>query len=109
MRYFIITYLRKSNGQIDEQTEITKNLRRKDIQCANVILDFRDRQIVKAWANGQPMVRNWDYVVTYFMQYYQHIFKRLANENGYEIELESSTEDPQPSDTSPDLVESHNQ
>lgn len=108
MRYFIITYLRKSNGQIDEQTEVTKSLRRRDVQCANIILDFRDRRVEKAWMDGQSMPRDWDHILGYFMQYYQNIFQRLANENGYSIEI-ASDEVPQPSDTNPDLVESQNQ
>lgn len=109
MRYFIITYLRKPNGQIDEQTEVTKNLRRRDLQCANVILDFRDRRIEKAWMNGETMPRDWDHILTYYWQYYKNVFARLAEENGYTIEIDQTTESQQSSDIDPELVESHNQ
>lgn len=109
MRYFIVTYLRKPNGQIDEQTEVTKNIRRTHIQCASVILDFRLRRVEKAMIGGEAMPRDWDRLLAYFMQYYESIFKRLAQENGYEIELERTSQDPLPNDNVPDLAESHSQ
>lgn len=109
MRYFIITYLRKANGQIDEQTEVTKNLRRNHIQCASVILDFKSRRVEKAVLGGESVPRDWDRLLAYFMQYYENIFKRLAQENGYEIELERTSQDQQPTDSGLETVESHSQ
>lgn len=109
MRYFIVTYLRKPNGQIDEQTEVTRNIRRTHIQCASVILDFRLRRVEKAVLGGEAVPRDWDRLLAYFMQYYENIFKRLAQENGYEIELERPSEDPQPTDTVPQQAELSNQ
>jgi hypothetical protein len=41
MRYFLATYIRKPDGKIDEQVEISKNLKDSDIQTCNIILDFK--------------------------------------------------------------------
>ena len=38
MRYLILTYYRKPTGQIDEVMAVSKNLKRRDLQTANVIL-----------------------------------------------------------------------
>lgn len=109
MRYFIVTYLRKPNGQIDEQIEVTKNIRRTHIQCASVIMDFRLRQVEKAVIDGEAKPRDWDRFLTYFITHYESTIKRLAQENGYVIETEKPSESLQPSDTSPELAESHSQ
>jgi len=36
------------------------------------------------------MPRDWERIVTYYMQHYQSTFQRLAQENGYEFELISA-------------------
>ena len=46
MRYFLITYLRKPNGQVDEQVEVTRNIKPRDQQICNVILDFKEKKCV---------------------------------------------------------------
>ena len=40
MRYLLIVFLRKPNGQIDEQVSISKRIRPADLQTCNVIMDF---------------------------------------------------------------------
>jgi hypothetical protein len=84
MRYLLITYYLKSDGKIDETTEVSKNLKTRDIQTCNVILDFKKLQVVKAHMNGVTVPKDFDKIVEYYIQHYENIIDRLFAENGYE-------------------------
>ena len=90
MRYLIITYYKKANGQIDETTAVAKNLRMRDHQTASVILDFKKLVVVKAQLDGATVPKDFNRIVEYYMQHYENIIRRLFEENGYEIELKKS-------------------
>ena len=85
MRYLLITYYKKPNGQIDETTAVSQNLKKRDIQTCNVILDFKTLSVVKCSMVGTVVPRDWDRIVSYYNQYYGNIIERLLQENGYEI------------------------
>ena len=87
MRYLIITYYKKANGQIDETTAVARNLKMRDHQTASVILDFKKLAVVKAQLGGASVPKEFNRIVEYYMQHYENIIKRLFEENGYEIEL----------------------
>jgi len=103
MRYLVITYYKKANGQIDEAMAVSKNLKARDIQTANVILDFKKLEVTKASMSGVDVVKNFDTIVAYYMQHYENIITRLFNENGYEVNLEKNEEttETQPAETNP--------
>jgi hypothetical protein len=84
MRYLLITYYLKSDGKIDETTEVSKNLKTRDIQTCNVILDFKKLQVVKAHMNGVTVPKDFNKIVEYYIQHYENIIDRLFAENGYE-------------------------
>lgn len=90
MRYLIITYYKKANGQTDEVMAVTKNLKSRDIQTANVILDFKKLEVTKASMSGLNVSKNFDTIVSYYMQHYESIITRLFKENGYEAKLEKN-------------------
>ena len=90
MRYLIITYYNKANGQIDETTAVARNLKMRDHQTASVILDFKKLVVVKAQLGGTSVPKEFNRIVEYYMQHYENIIKRLFEENGYEIELKKS-------------------
>lgn len=94
MRYLIITYYQKANGQIDETTAVARNLKMRDHQTASVILDFKKLVVVKANLNGETVPKDFNKIVEYYMQHYENIIRRLFEENGYEIDHEG------PNDTS---------
>ena len=96
MRYLVITYYKKANGETDETMAVSKNLKARDIQCANVILDFKKLEVVKATMGGLNVPKNFDNLVQYYIQHYEAIITRLFNENGYEVNLEKS-QDNEPS------------
>ena len=105
MRYLVITYYKKANGQTDEAMAVSKNLKSRDIQCANVILDFKKLEVVKATMSGVNVPKNFDNIVQYYIQHYENIITRLFNENGYQVNLEKpndeSTPETQPTETNP--------
>ena len=85
MRYFLITYYKKPNGQIDETSAVSRNLKTRDLQTCNVILDFKKLQVVKCSMHGTQVPKDWDRIVSYYNQHYASIIERLFNENGYEV------------------------
>jgi hypothetical protein len=93
MRYLTITYVTKPNGQIDEATAVTKNLKPRDLQTANVILDFKLQQVTKCTMNGVVVPKDWDRIVSYYYQYYANIIERLFTENGHPINIVAQGDD----------------
>lgn len=98
MRYLILTYFRKPNGQIDEAMTVAKNLKTRDWQTANVILDFKEQKVVKGHMDGKSVPKDWDKVVSYYYQHYTHIIERLFEENGHPINIlvDQRTNAPEP-------------
>lgn len=52
-RYMIVSYYQKPNGKWDEITEFKNNIRQKHIQTAKVILDFKNKEVVKNGLNPE--------------------------------------------------------
>lgn len=77
MRYLLVTYLAKPNGQIDEQVQISKNLRTKDHQTCNAILDFKDQKIVKCVIDGKRVETSWEQLRGYYAQIYPDVINNL--------------------------------
>ena len=90
MRYAIITYYRKPNGQIDEHLEVSNRVKTRDIQTANVIMDFKDQKVVKCTIDGLGGVTDWDTVVSYYYKHYQATMERLFQENGHMLTRENN-------------------
>lgn len=76
-------YVRKPNGQIDESMTVTKNLKRRDWQMANVILDFKEQKVLLCSMEGAVVPKDWEKVVSYYYQFYSHTIERLFEENGH--------------------------
>lgn len=97
MRYLVLTYYTKPDGKVDEAMTVTKNLKTRDLQTANVILDFRKLEVVKCSMGGVAVERNFNRIVEYYYQHYENVISRLFAENGYEIEMtkpEAPVEEP---------------
>ena len=95
MRYLLLTYYKQPSGQIDETTAISRNLKLRDYQTCNVILDFKTLAVLKCSMESTMIPRDWDRIVSYYNQYYSSIIERLFKENGYEIIKSKETEEPQ--------------
>ena len=107
MRYLILTYYLKANGQTDEVMSVAKNLKKRDYQTANVILDFKTLSVVQCSMGGVQVPKDFDRIVDYYFKHYESTITRLFHENGYEVvkpENNESTEtnppQPQPADPS---------
>ena len=100
MRFFVITYVRRPNGQLDEQNQVTRNLKNRDLEMASVILDFKKLAVVKASFNGVTVPRDFQRIVEYYYQHDKNVFDRLFAENGWEIEIKEN-QDAEPTETNP--------
>ena len=102
MRYLTLTYYKKADGKIDESMAVSKNLKTRDIQMANVILDFKKLQVVKCSMGEVQIPKDWDRVVAYYHQHYANIIERLFKENGYElVKPEEPTPETPPAEADP--------
>lgn len=80
MRYLLITYVRKPNGQIDEQVEIARNMKPKDKQICNVILDFKDKKVERCFIEGKVVSQDWEQLRNYYHQVYPDVIERIETE-----------------------------
>jgi hypothetical protein len=101
MRYLILTYVKRPNDQIDEQMEVSRRVRTRDVQMANVILDFKELKVVKCSMGGVNVPPEWDRILGYYYQHYQSTIDRLLRENGYEIVKPESTTEPEKANEEP--------
>ena len=90
MRYLLLTYYRKPNGQIDESMTVSNRVRDRDLSQANVILDFKNQIVLKCSMDGKTVPKNWDRIVSYYYQHYAATIERLFEENGHENPMEKS-------------------
>jgi hypothetical protein len=86
MRYLLLTYYTKPSGQIDEVMTLSKKIKPRDWQTANVILDFKEQQVLAATVKGITATRDWDIVVGYYYKYYAATIERMFQENGHVID-----------------------
>ena len=102
MRYFVITYIKKPSGQMDEQNQVVRNIRNRDLQMASVILDFRKLEVVKATLNGVVVPKDFNKIVEYYYQHYKSTLDRLFAENGWQVETVSNEQQNEPEQTNAD-------
>ena len=77
MRYLIINYYRKPNGQMDEVVSIAKRTRIRDIQSAAVILDFQTRNVVKCSMDAVVVPKDWQRIRDFYHQHYSQVIDDL--------------------------------
>lgn len=87
MRYFTITYYRKSNGRLDESVMVRSSLRTKDYSERSVIVDFQTRRVLKAAVEGRAAPLDFENIVSYYAQFYRPIIQQLAQHHGYELQF----------------------
>lgn len=80
MRYLLIAYFRKMNGQIDELVNISKRLKDSDIANSNVILDFADKKVIKCIIEGKEVPMMFDKVRDYYHSFYPDMINQLERE-----------------------------
>ena len=81
MRYMMLTYIRKPDGKIDEQVQVSTKIKERDITTCNVILDFKEKIVEKASIDGTSIPRNWETIVEYYREHYADLIEDLEKSN----------------------------
>jgi len=76
VRYFVVTYVKKTDGKYDEVIKVAEKLTTKMVRSANIILDFRDRKVEKARLE-EPIQRDWFILKNYYENIYTDIITTL--------------------------------
>ena len=76
MKYLLITYFRKPNGQIDEQVGVSKKVRTSDVQTCNVIINYETQKVEKCVIEGKTV----DTDFTKMNEYYKKIYPTLVDQ-----------------------------
>ena len=80
MRYLLIQYIRKQNGQIDEHVTVSKKIKKSDQTTKNVILDYSDRTINKCVIEGKNHDTTFDQMNKYYKKIYPQLIEQLEKE-----------------------------
>jgi len=91
MRYFLITYIKKPNGQTDESVAISRRVKRNDLATASVILDFKEQKVIKASFGGQLAEKNWSSVRDYYFKHYPNYITPMEEAYGKLAAYEADT------------------
>jgi hypothetical protein len=81
MRYLLITYARKPNGQIDEQVAVSKKVRNSDIQTCNVIIDYFKQKLDKCVIEGKIVDTDFERMNEYYKRVYPALIDQLEKNN----------------------------
>jgi|LakMenEpi03Aug12_release.lakeMendotaPanAssembly.Ray.scaffolds.fasta_scaffold219051_3 hypothetical protein len=77
MRYFLVQYLRRANGQMDEVVTVSKKIKMRDSQSSAVILDFKTRRVVQASMDGVIVPKDWNRIRDFYHQHYAKLIEDL--------------------------------
>ena len=85
MRYMIVTYVqradRRKQMRQDEQVEVAKRLKPRDVATGSVILDFRTQQVLKSSVGDQVAPRDFQRIRDYYYQHYRDLIDDLEAAN----------------------------
>jgi hypothetical protein len=80
VRYLLISYRRKANGQIDEMVSITKRVTSDNLLDSSVILDFADNKILKCVIEGKLHETTFELMRNYYSKIYPKVIEQLERE-----------------------------
>jgi len=80
VRYLLINFLRKDNGQIDEMVSVSKRVRTSDMNSQNVIMDFADQKVVKCVIEGKEHDTTFELMKQYYSRVYPTLVEQLEKE-----------------------------
>jgi hypothetical protein len=80
MRYLLITFARKENGQIDELVTIGKRVRTSDTNQSNVIMDFAEKKVIKCIIEGKTHDTTFEIMRDYYKKIYPNLIEQLEKE-----------------------------
>jgi hypothetical protein len=88
MRYLLISFNRKENGQIDELVSVGKRIRTSDMNSQNLILDFAEKKVVKCVIEGHEHPTTFDLMRQYYHKVYPNLIEQLEKEAKITAEVE---------------------
>jgi len=91
MRYFIVKYIKKPNGKMDEVVSASKRLKTNDIQTAAVILDFQTQRVLQSTLDGRTVPKDWWKIRDFYHQHYKTMIENLEAWHGLKI-VETATD-----------------
>jgi len=77
MRYFIVKYVKRPNGQMDELVSVSKKIKLNDLQTASVILDFQKGHVVQATMDGTTIPKDFLRIRDFYHQHYKRLIEDL--------------------------------
>ena len=80
MRYLLIAFFRKKNGQIDEMVRVTKKLQEEDYTTANVIIDYADKKVERCVIEGKSVDTDFERMNDYYKKIYPQLISQLERE-----------------------------
>jgi hypothetical protein len=80
MRYLLINFLRKENGQINEMVSVSKRVRTSDMNSQNVIIDFAEQKVVKCIIEGKEHPTTFELMRDYYAKVYPTLVEQLERE-----------------------------
>jgi hypothetical protein len=80
MRYLLITFYRKANGQIDEHVKAGKRVRTSDITSCNIIIDYGLQKVDKCIVEGNKLDRTFFQLNEYYKKVYPAMIAQLEKE-----------------------------
>ena len=81
MRFLLITFFRKPNGQIDEQVTVSKRVKESAIQTCNLIMDFAEKKLDKCVVEGRNIPKDWNKMYEYYNRIYPTLIAQLDKHN----------------------------
>jgi hypothetical protein len=77
----LIKFFRKPGGQIDEQVGFSKKVRLIDEQTCNVILDYKERKVLKCVIEGKVTPTTFEKMDEYYREIYPQLVQELVKIN----------------------------
>jgi hypothetical protein len=85
MRYFIVKYIKKPNGQMDEIVGVSKKLKTRDLQSSSVILDFQTQTVLLSTLDGKTVPKDWWKIRDFYHQHYKRMIEDLEAFHGLKV------------------------
>lgn len=77
----LIKFFRKPGGQIDEQVGFSKKVKLADEQTCNVILDYKERKVLKCVIEGKVTPTTFEKMDEYYSEIYPQLVGELKKIN----------------------------
>lgn len=76
MRYFIVTYAQQANGKYNEHVKLDDKIRKRDQVQATLILDYKDRKILKCRVDA-GIDKDFDKISNFYKGHYAQAINGL--------------------------------